>query len=83
MIEYLCKKYEGHAARICSYGLYKVDNLMNDLAKACNVYTLDSDGNEVIDKKTLAAMKKLVNSYIDDSAEIDFEGVNSDPDGAY
>lgn len=83
VIEYLCTKYEGHAARICSYGLYKVDNLMNDLAKACNVYTLDSDGNEVVDKKTLSAMKKLVNSYIDDSAEIDFEGVNSDPNGVY
>lgn len=35
VIEYLLKRYPGHAAQICSYGLYKVDNLINDLAKVC------------------------------------------------
>ena len=41
VIEYLCTKYEGHAARICSYGLYKVDNLLNDLAKTCGLVEED------------------------------------------
>ena len=79
VIEYLCNKYEGHAARICSYGLYKVDNLLNDLAKACGVVVLDEDGDEKPDKQALAAIKRLANSYIGDSAEIDVEGLLSDP----
>lgn len=37
VIEYIVDKYKGHAAQICSYGLYKIDNLINDLAKVCNV----------------------------------------------
>lgn len=83
VIEYLCSKYEGHAARICSYGLYKVDNLINDLAKVCGVYATDADGATVLDKKTIRDIKKLANSYIDDSAEVDEDGINSDPDGVY
>lgn len=79
VIEYLCSKYEGHAARICSYGLYKVDNLLNDLAKSCGVVVLNEDGEEKPDKQTLAAIKKLAYSYIGDSAEIDVEGLLSDP----
>lgn len=82
VIEYLCTKYEGHAARICSYGLYKVDNLLNDLAKVCGVYTTDADGNEVLDKKELSSIKKFVNGFIDDSAEID-EAINDHPTGQY
>ena len=79
VIEYLCSKYEGHAARICSYGLYKVDNLLNDLAKSCGVVVLNEDGEEKPDKQALAAIKKLAYSYIGDSAEIDVEGLLSDP----
>lgn len=69
VIEYLIEKYPGNAARICSYGLYKVDNLINDLAKVCG---LETTGKEVSDdeKKTrkseIALIKKLVNSFIDD-----------------
>ena len=33
VIEYLLEKYPNNAAQICSYGLYRVDNLINDLAK--------------------------------------------------
>lgn len=79
VIEYLCSKYEGHAARICSYGLYKVDNLLNDLVKSCGVVILNEEGEEKPDKQTLAAIKKLANSYIGDSAEIDVDGLLSDP----
>ena len=37
VIEYLLRKYEGKSAPICSYGLYKVDNALNDLFKVCGV----------------------------------------------
>ena len=36
VINYILNKYEGRAAQICSYGLYKPDVLMNDLCKVCN-----------------------------------------------
>lgn len=86
VIEYLCKKYEGHAARICSYGLYKVDNLLNDLAKVCGlqVEVLNDKGEYDLkmDKKTLAEIKKFVNRYIDGAtAVLDAEGMLSSPQG--
>lgn len=37
VIDYLMQKYEGCAARVCSYGKYRVDNLANDLVKACGM----------------------------------------------
>lgn len=49
VIAYLVDKYKGHAAQICSYGLYKVDNLINDLVKVCGV----EDKNEIKDIKAL------------------------------
>lgn len=67
VIEYLCHKYEGHAARICSYGLYKVDNLINDLAKVCGLDTIDVDDEvKKINKAEIANIKKFVNSCIED-----------------
>ena len=86
VIEYLCKKYEGHAARICSYGLYKVDNLLNDLAKVCGlqVEVLNDKGEYDLkmDKKTLAEIKKFVNRYIDGAtAVLVSEGMLSSPQG--
>lgn len=86
VIEYLCKKYEGHAARICSYGLYKVDNLLNDLAKVCGlqVEVLNDKGEYDLkmDKKTLTEIKKFVNRYIDGAtAVLDAEGMLSSPQG--
>ncbi|UVN08653.1 MAG: DNA polymerase III alpha NTPase domain protein [Bacteriophage sp.] len=86
VIEYLCKKYEGHAARICSYGLYKVDNLLNDLAKVCGlqVEVLNDKGEYDLkmDKKTLAEIKKFVNRYINGAtAVLDSEGMLNSPQG--
>ena len=37
VIQYVIDKYKGKTARIASYGLYKVDNLINDLAKVCGL----------------------------------------------
>src|SRR5699024_8675295 len=64
VIEYLCKKYEGHAARICSYGLYKVDNLLNDLAKVCGLMSYDENGKQAMNKAELANVKSFVNSCV-------------------
>lgn len=66
VIEYLCKKYEGHAARICSYGLYKVDNLLNDLAKVCGLMSYDENGKQVMNKAELTNVKSFVNSCVVD-----------------
>lgn len=56
VIEYMVNKYPGHASQICSYGLYKLDNLINDLAKVCG---LDTTGKE-IDEETKKARKKKI-----------------------
>ncbi len=74
VIEYLCEKYRGHAARICSYGLYKVDNLINDLAKVCGLVSVQ-DGKQVPNKQEIANIKKFVNDYIEDG-ELKKEIVN-------
>lgn len=83
VIEYLCEKYKGHAARICSYGLYKVDNLVNDLAKVCGMTVLDDSGKEVPDKREISALKAFLNGCIDEKSEIDVERANNSPDGVY
>lgn len=79
VIEYLCKKYEGHAARICSYGLYKVDNLLNDLAKVCGLVD-EVDGKQVPNKAEIDAIKSFVNKCIIDE-RLDEDGLLNDPVG--
>lgn len=68
VIRYLVDKYDGHSARICSYGTYKVDNLMNDLAKACMVGDFVDD-KFVVNKNEVAALKRLVRTYQDDGED--------------
>lgn len=82
VIEYLCKKYDGHAARICSYGLYKVDNLINDLAKVCGLETsgdIDEEQKK-INKNEIANIKRFVNEYIVDG-HLNEEGLLSSSEG--
>lgn len=74
VIEYLCDKYKGHAAQICSYGMYKVDNLINDLAKQCGLCTDKNVEKEQIkiNKDIIAEIKTYINSYVtDDVLNID------------
>jgi DNA polymerase-3 subunit alpha len=68
VIEYLLEKYQGHAAQICSYGLYRVDNLINDLAKVCGLPTdKEVDASDVkIHKQIISEIKKYINGYIDE-----------------
>lgn len=81
VIEYVINKYKGKTARIASYGLYKVDNLINDLAKVCGLPTDKSVDEGVVaqNKKEIAAIKKLCNRYVDDeSLTLDTVGLLSD-----
>ena len=55
VIEYLLNKYPNNAAQICSYGLYRVDNLVNDLAKTC---ALEDN------KEEIKQVKKFISSNI-------------------
>lgn len=67
VIEYLINKYEGHAAQICNYGMYKVDNLINDLAKVCGINPIEK-GLELSVKlqreATIKAIKILIKKYV-------------------
>jgi len=82
VIEYVINKYKGKTARICSYGLYKVDNLINDLAKVCNLPT-DKEVDEVVKQRNKTEIKKiksLCNRYIDDEGHLDEISLLSDPE---
>lgn len=69
VIDYLLRKYKGKSIQICSYGLYKVDNLLNDLFKVCGV-------KEAEDQRTI---KQYVNSKLEpetnnfDYGQVQFE----------
>ncbi len=73
VIRYVINRYKGKTARIASYGLYKVDNLINDLAKVCGLPTdksideSESKGN----KRIIAEIKSFINSYIDEDGNLD------------
>ncbi len=77
VIEYVINKYKGKTARIASYGLYKVDNLINDLSKVCGLPTdKEVDPSEVADnKKEIAKIKSLCNEYIDEDGNLNAEGL--------
>lgn len=73
VIRYVINKYEGKTARIASYGLYKVDNLINDLAKVCGLPTDKSVDEEEAkaNKKVITDVKGFVNSFIDEDGNLD------------
>lgn len=80
VIQYICEKYKGHSARICSYGLYKVDNLINDLAKVCGLKTdktVDTEEKNC-NKQVIANIKKFVKKYIDDNGNLRTEQILKD-----
>lgn len=88
VIQYLCETYAGRAARISSYGLYKVDNLINDLAKVCEVgtVTVDEKGKEKFtpDKKEISTIKRLCKKFVNDEDEsLDSVGLLTHPDAVY
>jgi DNA polymerase III subunit alpha len=68
VIEYIIAKYPGKSAQICAYGLYKVDNLLNDLFKVCGV-------NDTFEKQEIKAWVKAL--IVDD--EFDYERAKRTP----
>jgi len=80
VIRYVIEKYKGKTARIASYGLYKVDNLINDLAKVCGLPTSKAqDEEEVkINKRVIAEIKALINRYVDEETNLDSKGLLKD-----
>lgn len=84
VIDYVISKYKGKTARIASYGLYKVDNLINDLAKVCGLPI----GKEVEEtekqknKMEIKRVKSLCNRYIDEEGHLDETSLLSDPESS-
>lgn len=81
VIEYLINKYEGHAARVASYGTYKVDNTVLSLAKVCGLRT--DKAVEITEattnKSTIAEIKKIIRKYVDEDGVLNVDGLLQDP----
>lgn len=80
VIRYVTEKYSGKTARIASYGLYKVDNLINDLAKVCNLDTSKDADNREANKAEIARIKSTINKYINEEGALDSTGLLIDRD---
>ena len=66
VIDYVVNKYKGKAVQICSYGEYKIDNLINDLAGVCGLQTAGKEIDEYDkrdNKETVKNIKSFVRSY--------------------
>lgn len=84
VIDYLINKYPGQSARVSSYGLYQVDNTINDLAKVCGLPTDKTvDSTKVKEnKEIIKSIKNMVSQYRRDDGSLDedglFNGKNTD-----
>lgn len=71
VIDYVVNKYKGKAVQICSYGEYKIDNLINDLSSVCG---LPTSGKELDDydkgenKRIVAEIKHFIREYEEDGS---------------
>lgn len=75
VIDYLINKYPGQSARVSSYGLYQVDNTINDLAKVCGLeVTKDTDPELAKQHKEIVrAIKTMINGYKQEDGSINVE----------
>lgn len=73
VIEHLIERYPGHAAQICSYGLYRVDNLINDLAKKCG---LEEHKDEI------KRIKTFINGFMNESI-LDLDALSNTKEASY
>lgn len=84
VIEYLINKYPGQSARVSSYGLYQVDNTINDLAKVCGLPTDKTVDEAKVkeNKEVIKSIKRIVSQYRRDDGSLDttalFNGENAD-----
>ena len=75
VIRYVINKYPDRTARIASYGLYKVDNLINDLAKVCGLKTTVDCENRLENKQVIADLKKHISKFVDEDGNLDQFGL--------
>lgn len=85
VIEYLINKYPNKAARVSAYGLYQIDNTINELAKVCGLPTdKEIDKYEVKkNKEVIASIKSLVSQYKTEKGEIDEDALLFGSDQRY
>lgn len=68
VIDYVVEKYPGRAVQICSYGEYKIDGLINDLASVCGLKTTkeEDEYDRKYNAEKIAEIKKHVRSFEED-----------------
>lgn len=71
VINYIINRHKGHTARIASYGLYKVDNLVNDLAKVCGLPTTKGSEDAKEHAEVIAEIKEHIKHYIDEEGNLE------------
>lgn len=78
VIDYVVNKYPNRAVQICSYGLYGVDNLVNDLASVCGLKTTkEVDYYEAEEnKKKVAEIKSYIKTFEHDG-KLDLKALQS------
>lgn len=80
VIDHVIEKYAGRAVQICSYGEYKVDNLVNDLAGVCGLETTGKDIDEwdkQENKKKISEIKSFIKSF-DEEGKIMLDKLKDD-----
>ena len=70
--QYIVDRYPGHACQIASYGMYKVDNLVNDLIKTYDEYAQE-------DKQLIKEVKSVIKSHTNQEKQIDCDELLADP----
>lgn len=85
VIEHLIDTYPGQSARVSAYGLYQIDNTVNELAKVCGLEVdKDTDEQEAKNrKKIIASIKKLVSKYKREDGSLDSDGLLYGDDQRY
>lgn len=85
VIEYLINKYPGQSARVSSYGLYQIDNTVNELAKVCGLPTDQNvDPHDVkANKEVISSIKKLARKYKQEDGSIDEDALLYGDDQRY
>ena len=80
VIEYLVEKYKGYSARISSYGKYGVDNLINDLAKSCNLPTDKETDEDAVktNKRIIADIKAHCARFVEEG-NLNVRELKNDP----
>lgn len=71
VINYVIQKYKGKAIQICSYGVYTIDNLINDLSGVCGLNTTKKEVQDEYERqenvKAVSEIKTYIKSFMIDN----------------